>query len=130
MATFQGHPFTELLTDEGGAASFASAAAGRRIPIPGGNRVLVHRNAAAVHTLAVRGLCSHAELDGLRGAVGTAGTITLSRTAGVGLLLSVSPIRPHGPGCYVVDLRWRYAGSLTAIGVGGWGTNWGNDWGL
>jgi hypothetical protein len=130
VADFSSHTFTELQADDGSTRSFASAAAGRRHAIPGGDRVLVHRNIAAAHAIETNALCSYAELEALRGAVGSQGTLTLNRTAGMALLLGVLPTRVYHSTCYQATLRFRYTGSLTVPGAAGWGTLWGTGgWG-
>lgn len=130
MAAFASLHFQEILGDVGSTRSFASAVAGQRFDVPGANRVLVHRNAAATHLLETEALCSLSELDALQDAVGNLGTLTLAHTAGVAYLLGVVPRRVFASDCYVATLSFRYGGSLSAPPHGGWGfTPWGESWG-
>jgi hypothetical protein len=130
MAAFLTCHFEEIQGEVGSTRSFASAVAGQRFAVPGANRVLVHRNVAATHLLEAEALCSLAEVEALQDAVGSVGTLTLAHTAGVAYLLSVVPRRVFAGDCYVATLSFRYGGSLSAPGFGGWGfTPWGQSWG-
>lgn len=129
MATFGAATFIEQGDGSGNALSFRSSVTGRRHRIPGSNRVIVHRNSAAVHSLETEVRCTGAELAALRAKVGSVDMLTLSKTVGSALLMSVSPERVFEYDVYRVSLNFRYYGSFTVPGVGGYGQNYGSDYG-
>lgn len=131
MADFRTRHFEEIQADDGSTLSFASTVAGRRFDVPGSDRVVMHRNSAASHSLTAEALCTAAEMDALRDALGSVGQLNLAHTAGIAYLLAVVPRRVYDSDCYVASLSFRYGGSLSAPGFGGWGfTPWGETWGL
>jgi hypothetical protein len=127
MAEFQGATFDELGDGDGSGFSFGSSVVGRRLIVPGSSRVIVQRNSSSVHLLQTQALCSYAEVEALRAKVGSTGVLSLSKTEGVSLLLSVSPARVFDSTCYVVDLSFRYGGAIgPEPSLGGYGFNYGN----
>lgn len=129
MSTFGAATFEEILAENGTARSFASSVTGRRLTMMGGQRTIFQRNSAAVHLQEVDALCSYAELVALRGKIGSSAMLTLRDTAGVALLLGVDSARVYDSTCYTARMRFRYGGSLTVPGVGGYGFEWSANWG-
>jgi hypothetical protein len=128
MASFGAQTFEELGDGNGSGTSFASAAAGRRIVVPGRAGSVFARNYAAAHTLETQALGSAAEIAALRGRVGQADTLTLANTVGVALLVSVRPARVFLSECYTAGLTFRWAGAIgPGPGLGGYGSIYGNN---
>ena len=129
MQSFGDATFEEVGSNDGSFYSFASSVQGRRLAVPGGSRIVVQRNYQAVHLITTPALCSYAELEALRGKVGTSDTLTLGLTAGSAYLLAVAPVRVHDSTCYLVDLAFRFQGAITGPGgSAGWGNQWGDNW--
>jgi hypothetical protein len=129
MASFGTAAFEEVGDNDGSGYSFASSVNGQRLIVPGGSRIIVQRNYAAAHTLETQALCSYAELEALRGKVGQSDYLTLQQTGGAAFLLSVAPSRVFDSSCYVVDLAFRYSGSINVPGQtgGGYGSFYGSN---
>ena len=85
--------------------------------MPGGSRIVVQRNYQAVHLITTPALCSYAELEALRGKVGTRIRLTLGLMGGAAYLMAVAPVRVHDSSCYLVDLGFRYYGAINEGGV-------------
>jgi hypothetical protein len=129
MGSFGLAEFGEVGDNDGSFYSFASSVQGRRLAVPGGDRIVVQRNYQATHLITTPALCSYAELEALRGKVGTSDMLTLGLMGGAAYLLAVAPVRVHDSSCYLVDLSWRYHGAINEGGQtgGGYGSTYGSN---